>query len=243
MEIRHEIAKALYQLGMLPSSSGEYSYLYEAVSAVVKDPDIVLKPLKSGLYRLVAEHCFVTESTVSKALSRAKKHIWENCNDDTLLSYFGYTADECDAPTTDVFVSAIANSISVSNGIENDHDSNQTKLIELIDKTLNKVGVPPDHRGYCYLRSAILLVVDDSNMIRHLTEEVYSTIAREHDITEQSVSVAIQHAIAITWERGNIDALNYYFRYSIQSTRSEPTDREFISMIADDIRLEIQNKF
>lgn len=75
MEIRHEIAKALYQLGM-PSSSGEYSYLYEAVLAVVKDPDIVLKPLKSGLYRLVAERCFVTESTVSKALSRAKKHIW-----------------------------------------------------------------------------------------------------------------------------------------------------------------------
>ena len=39
MEIRHEIAKALYQLGM-PSSSGEYSYLYEAVLAVVKDPDM-----------------------------------------------------------------------------------------------------------------------------------------------------------------------------------------------------------
>ena len=71
MEIRHEISKALYQLGM-PSSSGEYSYLYEAVLAVVKDPDVVLKPLKSGLYRLVAERCFVTESTVSKALSRLK---------------------------------------------------------------------------------------------------------------------------------------------------------------------------
>lgn len=113
MEIRQEIAKALYQLGM-PSSSGEYSYLYEAVLAVVKDPDIVLKPLKSGLYRLVAERCLVTESTVSKALSRAKKHIWENGNDDALLSYFGYTADDCDAPKTDVFVAAIADSISVS---------------------------------------------------------------------------------------------------------------------------------
>lgn len=105
------------------------------------------------------------------------------------------------------------------------------------------MGVPPDHQGYCYLRSAILLVVDDSNMISHMTEAVYPTIARKHDITEQSVSAAIQHAIAITWERGNKDALNYYFCYTIQNTRSEPTDREFISMIADDIRLEIQNKF
>ena len=73
-----------------------------------------------------------------------------------------------------------------------------------------------------------------------MTEAVYPTIARKHDITEQSVSTAIQHAIAITWERGNIDALNYYFRYSIQSTRSEPTDREFIAMIADDIRFEMR---
>lgn len=245
MKIKHEIAKALYQLG-IPSSSREYSYLYEAVLVVVKDPDIVFKPLKVGLYRLVAERCLVTESTVSKALSRAKKYIWENGKDDVLLSYFGYTADECDIPTTDVFVSAIADSISVSQSAEKSHDSdapvNKTELIELIEKKLNKLGLPPAHQGYCYLCSAILLVVDDSKMINHMTEAVYPTIAREHNIIEQSISAAIQHAIAIMWESGDVDTLFSYFGYRIQNSR-EPTDREFIAMIADDIRLEIQNKF
>ncbi len=245
MKIKQEVEKVLYQLGV-PASSVEYSYLCEAVLAVVKDPNIILKPLKVGLYRLVAERYLVTESTVSKALSRAKKYIWKNGNDDALLSYFGCTADECDAPKTDVFVAAIADSISVSQGAEKSQDSNalinKTELIELIEKKLNKLGVPPDHQGHCYLRSAILLVVDDSKMISHMTETVYPTIAMEHDITEQSVSAAIQHAIAIMWEKGDADTLFSYFGYRIQNSR-EPTDREFIAMIADDIRLEIQNKF
>ena len=132
-------------------------------------------------------------------------------------------------------------------GAEKSHDSNalinQTKLIELIEKKLNKLGLPPDHQGYCYLRSAILLVVDDSNMISHITDVLYPTIAREHGITDQSATAAIRHVIDVTWDSGDADALNSYFGYTIQNTRRMPTDREFIAMIADDIRLEIQNKF
>ncbi len=246
MKIKHEITKVLYQLG-IPELSAEYFYLHEAVLAAVEDPDIVLMPLKAGLYPLLAKRCLVAESTVSKALSRAKKLIWKNGDDDALLSCFGYTADECDAPTTDVFIAAIASSISVLQGTEKTHDSlcpiNKTELIELIEKKLNKLGLPTDHQGYCYLRSAILLVVNDSNMISHITDVLYPTIAREHGITEQSATAAIRQVIDVTWDKGDTDALNSYFGYTIQNTHRTPTDREFIAMIADDIRLEIQNKF
>lgn len=77
----------------------------------------------------------------------------------------------------------------------------------------------------------------------HITDVLYPTIAREHGITEQRVNVAIRHVIDVTWERGDADTLNSYFGYTIQNTRRTPTDREFIAMIAYDIRLEIQNQF
>ena len=144
MEIKHELLRTLYKLG-LSQAMPEYRYFYEAVMVGIENPDIWTEPLKVGLYRLVAERCLVTENTVSKALSKAKKYIWKNGNDDALLSYFGFTADECDAPATDVFIAAIADSILVSQSVEKSHDSNtlinKTKLIELIEKKLNAVLV------------------------------------------------------------------------------------------------------
>ncbi len=49
---------------------------------------------------------------------------------------------------------------------------------------------------------------------------------------------AIRHAIEVAWNRGNIDAIDEIFAYTISASKAKPTNSEFIAMIADKLRLE-----
>lgn len=48
----------------------------------------------------------------------------------------------------------------------------------------------------------------------------------------------IRHAIEVAWNRGNIDAIDEIFAYTISASKAKPTNSEFIAMIADKLRLE-----
>jgi len=52
------------------------------------------------------------------------------------------------------------------------------------------------------------------------------------------VERAIRHAIEVAWSRGNIDALNRLFGFTVDHRRGKPTNSEFIAMVADRLRLE-----
>ena len=65
----------------------------------------------------------------------------------------------------------------------------------------------------------------------------YLTVAKQYQTTTSRVEHAIRHAIEVAWDRGDIDTLNSYFGYTIQTNRGKPTNSEFIAMIADNLRL------
>ncbi|MFR5527462.1 MAG: sporulation initiation factor Spo0A C-terminal domain-containing protein, partial [[Clostridium] innocuum] len=46
------------------------------------------------------------------------------------------------------------------------------------------------------------------------------------------------------WNRGNIDAIDDIFGYTISASKAKPTNSEFIAMISDKLRLEhrLRNK-
>ena len=48
---------------------------------------------------------------------------------------------------------------------------------------------------------------------------------------------AIRHAIEVAWDRGDLETLQSYFGYTVNSAKGKPTNSEFIAMIADRIRL------
>ena len=54
------------------------------------------------------------------------------------------------------------------------------------------------------------------------------------------VERAIRHAIEVAWDRGDIETLQKYFGYTVNSAKGKPTNSEFIAMIAD--RLQLQRK-
>ena len=106
-----------------------------------------------------------------------------------------------------------------------------------VTKIIHQIGVPAHIKGYQYLRTAILMTIQDSDIINSVTKVLYPSVAKKYQTTTSRVERAIRHAIEVAWDRGDVDTLNSYFGYTIQNNRGKPTNSEFIAMIADNLRL------
>lgn len=122
-------------------------------------------------------------------------------------------------------------------------DSNKYSEINLetdITKILHEIGVPAHIKGYQYIRRAIMRIYYDIDLLGSVTKILYPEIAKEHGTTSSRVERAIRHAIEVAWNRGNIEAIEEIFGYTVSISKSKPTNSEFIAMIADKLRLEHQ---
>ena len=113
----------------------------------------------------------------------------------------------------------------------------ETQVTDII----HEIGVPAHIKGYQYLRTAILMTIEDSDIINSVTKILYPTVAKKYATTSSRVERAIRHAIEVAWDRGDVETLNSYFGFTIQNNRGKPTNSEFIAMIADNLRL--SNKY
>lgn len=110
----------------------------------------------------------------------------------------------------------------------------------MVTAIIHEIGVPAHIKGYQYLREAILLAVEDMDVINAVTKVLYPEVARRFSTTPSRVERAIRHAIEVAWDRGDLETLQKYFGYTVNSAKGKPTNSEFIAMIAD--RLQLQRK-
>ncbi len=110
----------------------------------------------------------------------------------------------------------------------------------IISDIMHQIGVPAHIKGYQYLREAIMLSVDNTEMLNSVTKLLYPTVAKNFATTSSRVERAIRHAIEVAWDRGDVDILSSYFGYTIQNARGKPTNSEFIAMISDKLRLRLK---
>ena len=102
---------------------------------------------------------------------------------------------------------------------------------------------PEDYeKGYQYLRDAIMMSVDDKEMLNSITKILYPSIAKQHGTTPSRVERAIRHAIEVAWSRGKVDTIDELFGYTVHNGKGKPTNSEFVALIADKIRLEQKMK-
>lgn len=118
--------------------------------------------------------------------------------------------------------------------------SNSEHLETLVTSVIHEIGVPAHIKGYQYLREAIIIAVEDMEVINAVTKVLYPEVARRFDTTASRVERAIRHAIEVAWDRGDIETLQKYFGYTVSNAKGKPTNSEFIAMIAD--RLQLQRK-
>jgi len=107
-----------------------------------------------------------------------------------------------------------------------------------VTNVIHEIGVPAHIKGYHYLRDAIMMSVNDTEMLNSITKQLYPTIAKRHKTTPSRVERAIRHAIEVAWSRGKMDTIDELFGYTIHGGKGKPTNSEFVALIADKIRLE-----
>lgn len=110
----------------------------------------------------------------------------------------------------------------------------------MVTAIIHEIGVPAHIKGYQYLREAIMIAVNDMDVINAVTKVLYPEVAKRFCTTPSRVERAIRHAIEVAWDRGDIETLQKYFGYTVNSAKGKPTNSEFIAMIAD--RLQLQRK-
>lgn len=111
-----------------------------------------------------------------------------------------------------------------------------------ITELLHEIGIPAHIKGYMYLRTAILETYLNVDFLGQITKVLYPEIAKKYATTASRVERAIRHAIEVAWNRGNIDAIDDIFGYTISASKAKPTNSEFIAMISDKLRLEHRMK-
>ena len=107
----------------------------------------------------------------------------------------------------------------------------------VVTDIIHQLGVPAHIKGYHYLRTAILHSIEDKKLLDSVTKLLYPTVASIYDTTSSRVERAIRHAIEIAWDRGNVDTLNSFFGYTVDTGKGKPTNSEFIALITDKLRL------
>lgn len=114
-------------------------------------------------------------------------------------------------------------------------------LEALVTNVIHAVGVPAHIKGYQYLREAIMLVVNDIEVINQITKCLYPQLAKKFQTTPSRVERAIRHAIEVAWGRGEPTTMENIFGYTVSASKGKPTNSEFIAMIADKLRLELKS--
>ena len=119
---------------------------------------------------------------------------------------------------------------------------NGENLENRVTNMLHEIGIPAHIKGYHYLRDAIIMAVEDMDVLNAITKILYPTVAKKYQTTSSRVERAIRHAIEVAWSRGKLDTLDELFGYTVSTGKGKPTNSEFIALIADTIQLEYKHR-
>ncbi|MEE1315585.1 MAG: sporulation transcription factor Spo0A [Faecalimonas sp.] len=118
----------------------------------------------------------------------------------------------------------------------------EISLENRVTDMIHEIGIPAHIKGYHYLRDAILMAIEDMDVLNAITKILYPTVAKKHQTTSSRVERAIRHAIEVAWNRGKLDTLEELFGYTVSTGKGKPTNSEFIALVADTIRLEQKHR-
>lgn len=108
-----------------------------------------------------------------------------------------------------------------------------------VTELLHQMGVPPNFKGYNYLRDAVLMVLRDPQLLGGaLTKRLYPRLAEKYASTPGGVEAAIRNAVVACYERGNREFIEALCGAGRKATKSCPTNSMVIAKLADHIRLQ-----
>ena len=83
-------------------------------------------------------------------------------------------------------------------------DSN---ILEIkVTKIICNFGIPANVKGYRYIRSAIIMAINEPEVLEGITKDLYPSLAREYKTMPSRIERGIRNAIRIAWNRGETEA-------------------------------------
>ncbi len=122
----------------------------------------------------------------------------------------------------------------------NSEETMRRAIERSVTDTIHSVGIPANIKGYQYLRDAIMMSIADTELIGAITKQLYPKVAGRHNTSPSRVERAIRHAIEVACMRGNDEVLYRLFGYTVNNNKGKPTNSEFIALIADKLRLDLE---
>ena len=158
------------------------------------------------------------------------------CNDAILndAASLGVSYFLCKPFDADTLLARMRSAFRMSGAAVTNHDA---QLRNIVTSIIHEIGVPAHIKGYQYLREAILMAVDNMDVINAVTKALYPAVAARYSTTASRVERAIRHAIEVAWDRGDLETLQKYFGYTVSNSKGKPTNSEFIALIADRVLL------
>lgn len=108
-----------------------------------------------------------------------------------------------------------------------------------ITKLLHSLSMPAHVLGYEYTREAIFIALGNKDILRSITKGLYPAVAQAFNTTPSRVERAIRHAVELAWDRGDLGTLQKFFGFTTSPKKGKPTNSEFLSALADHLRLEL----
>lgn len=105
-----------------------------------------------------------------------------------------------------------------------------------ISNILQKLGMPTTIKGYNYSLYAISKLLEDPSYY-NLHNTLYPAAAKKFDVKPATVNRAIRTAIETAWKRVKTDYRDIFFDSAIYPKKMPPANKEFLTLIADHIRL------
>ena len=106
---------------------------------------------------------------------------------------------------------------------------------KLVAETLRGIGLSPKYKGYVYALYMLCLALDDFTRVHSMAARLYGAACEKYNATSGAVERNLRFAIRRAWDADHTGAMHRLFQsYSIFYT---PTNREFIAVLSDYMRL------
>lgn len=117
----------------------------------------------------------------------------------------------------------------------------QGSMENYVSGLLLRIGVPPHINGYKYIRQAVMMAVEQPDVLDRITKGLYPAVAESFNTTSSRVERCIRHAVCLTWERGGAAAFEQLMERGTGFDRVRPTNCEFIALLSERIRFWLAN--
>lgn len=100
---------------------------------------------------------------------------------------------------------------------------------------LSRMGIPASIKGYYFIRTAILMGLQDPSILSGITKGLYPDIGKLYETTGNKVERAIRHAVESGWKK---NAQQVYFEIVGCYYESKPANGQFIATLVEYFRMQ-----